>query len=100
MNPEGDSTCMRWYSVPFPFQSIASVLRPDPHLSEKIYHYFINLVSIINHIINMGSDIVAEIAKILNENAKLEEPTVKAVWMRTLEIEVSNTILTSEEQLE
>jgi hypothetical protein len=48
----------------------------------------------------MGSDIVAEIAKILNENAKLEEPTVKAVWMRTLEIEVSNTILTSEEQLE
>jgi hypothetical protein len=48
----------------------------------------------------MGSDIVAEIAKILHENAKLEEPTEKAVWMRTLEIEVSNTILTSEEQSE
>jgi hypothetical protein len=46
----------------------------------------------------MASDIVAAIAKILHGNAILEEPTVKGVWMRTLEIEVSNTILTSEEQ--
>jgi hypothetical protein len=46
----------------------------------------------------MASDIVAAIAKILHGNAILEEPTVKAVWKRTLEIEVSNTILTSEEQ--